>query len=258
MDSELIIITAEAVPFLTAFFFFICGIIFGSFFNCMAYRIVRKKDWKHGRSICPHCGHPLKAYDLFPLFSYLSLKGRCRYCKEKISIRYPLTELFGGLICILTFLRFGISYELLSDLALFFILFGLSLVDMESYIVPNGFIIAGIINRLIERTVSGQAILFLKDLFGAFAVSFGLYLVVYLMNRSLKKETFGGGDIKLIFMIVLYTGIYKGILVLFLSSLMGLIIMIIFKKDKIPFGPYLSLGAFIVILYGDLILFNLL
>ena len=255
MDSERIM---NAQFLFCVLFFFVCGTLSGSFFNCMAMRIVRGKDWTRGRSECPYCGHVLKSSDLIPLFSYLFLKGRCRYCKEKISIRYPLTELIGGLICVLTYLRLGFSAELFFDLILFFILFGLSLVDLESYIIPDGYILAGIINRLIERFVIGKPVMFFKDLSGAFVIAGGIYLIALLMSRSLKKESFGGGDIKLIFMIALYTGIYEGIFVLFLSSLMGLLMMILLKKDKIPFGPYLSLSAFIVFLYGELILFNVL
>ena len=138
MDSDII------RPFLFSFsdcrlVLFICGSFFGSFINCMAQRIVLEEDWIISKSRCDCCGHSLGILDLIPVFSYVLNRGRCRYCHEKISVRYPLTEIFTGFL----FLIFYVHHPhfdsiLFRDLILVCILFGLSLVDLETYRIPDG------------------------------------------------------------------------------------------------------------------------
>ena len=227
-------------------FFFVCGTLSGSFFNCMAMRIVRGKDWTRGRSECPYCGHVLKASDLIPLFSYLFLKGRCRYCHAKISLRYPVSEAVSGCFYVLFFLKDGFSVDLFFELVLFSVFFALSLVDMDSYLIPDRFIILGILNRFVLRCFRKEPLLFLKDLAGGLSVAILLYLIASLVSYLHQRESFGGGDIKLIFMIVLYTGIYEGAYALLYASLLGLLFMRIKKKEMIAFGPFLCLGALMV------------
>ena len=122
----------------------ILGLIFGSFINCMAWRIVHKESVWKGRSHCASCGHPLKAMDLIPIVSYLFLKGKCRYCKEKVSIRYMLTELLLAIVFISFIWKYDISFLALRYMVLACILLGLALVDLESYEIPDGFIISGV------------------------------------------------------------------------------------------------------------------
>ena len=123
----------------------VLGAVFGSFINCAAWRIAHGESFLKGRSHCAECGHELKALDLVPVFSYLFLRGKCRYCGKKISPRYMITELLLAAAFVGIVLRFGISGETLRYLGLSVILLGLSLVDLETYRIPNGFIIAGII-----------------------------------------------------------------------------------------------------------------
>lgn len=230
-------------------FFFICGSIFGSFLNCMAMRIVNHEDFIFSGSHCDVCGHGLDPFDLIPILSYIFLKGKCRYCGAKLSIDYPLTEFILGIVFVLTYLRYQRPCILLIfDLSLFCIVFGLSLIDMRSYIIPDGFIITGVLNWFIRSLLTGFAI---RSVLSAVLLGSLMFLLSCLMNKTNGKENFGGGDIKLIFMAVLYTGLLKGAWLLLLSSVFGLFGMLLSKKKKIPFGPYISFALFLVILYGD-------
>ena len=98
--------------------FFVLGLLFGSFLNCMAMRVVRKEDWVKEPSRCRECGHKLGPADLIPVFSYVFSRGRCRYCKERISLRYPVTELVFAALTVLIYLRYGISFETLRSFIL--------------------------------------------------------------------------------------------------------------------------------------------
>ncbi|MBQ5443897.1 MAG: prepilin peptidase, partial [Erysipelotrichaceae bacterium] len=138
---------------------------------------------------------------------------------------------------------------LIFDLSLFCIVFGLSLVDMRSYIIPDGFIVAGVLNWFIRSLLTGFEY---GSIASAFLLSLSIIFLSMIMNKVNGKENFGGGDIKLIFMAVLYTGLMKGVLLLFLSSILGLFGIWISRNKKIPFGPYISFALFLVLLYGDL------
>ena len=235
---------------------FMFGTVFGSFINCAAGRIVAGKDWIRGKSVCENCGHELGVLDLVPVFSYLFLKGECRYCHAKISPRYMLTELFMGLCFVWMFLDTKtLNYELFRNLALCVILMGLSLVDLDSYIIPDGFIVAGIINWLVSILfVSDRWNYFKSGIIGGLSIAGTILIISLIMDHVLKKESLGGGDIKLLFMICLYTGTLQGFILLFVSCLIGLLFVILLKEDKIPFGPSISMATFIILLYGQDIL----
>ena len=235
---------------------FILGSVFGSFINCVSGRIVEGKDWIKGKSICENCKHELNLLDLIPIFSYIFLKGKCRYCGAKLSIRYMLTELFLGLVFVFLFLRNKtIDYMLFRDLVLVTLLLGLSLVDLDSYIIPDGFIIVGIINWLISILFVSDKLAYLKEgLIGGFGIGLFILLLSLIMDKVLKKESLGGGDIKLLFMVCLYVGLFKGILLLIVSCVIGLLFVVLLKKNKIPFGPSISMATFIVLMFGNFIL----
>ena len=236
------------------FLLFGLGSIAGSFYHCMAMRIINGEDWKKGRSHCDLCGHVLSPKDLIPIFSFLLLKGRCRYCRGKLSFKYLLIELLLGLIYVLTYLCFQrINISLFCILNLFGLLLGLSLIDLESYIIPDGFIMMGVINWFIGAMVCLNLRYVIWRIIEAFLLAEMVYLLVWLMNIIDKKENFGGGDIKLIFVIGLYTGFYYGIWVLLWSCLTGLVYALHVKKRRIPFGPFLSVSAMLVLLYRGLI-----
>jgi leader peptidase (prepilin peptidase)/N-methyltransferase len=254
--------------------FFVGGTVFGSFLNCMAWRIAHHESVLKGRSHCAVCGHTLGAADLIPIFSYLFLRGRCRYCKEKISPRYMAAEVVCGAGFVLSFLRFGLSVRTLQIVVLFCILLALSLVDFEIYEIPDRFILAGIVwyiatvwtagrkLNLMGMTVSaveaGRTLSFadcgwnlLAGLIGGLAIGGGMLGVSLLFDHLLGKESMGGGDIKLFFMTSLYLGLAQGLFSLILSCIIGLIIAGVMRKQKVPFGPAISLAAFLSLLYGE-------
>lgn len=137
-----------SMPFLAGYALvlsLVLGAVFGSFLNCMAWRMVHHESVLKGRSHCAVCGHPLKAADLVPVFSYLFLKGKCRYCGEKISPRYMIAELVSAGLWLACLVRFGLGWELIRAVALVCVLFVLSLVDLESYRIPNSLIAAALV-----------------------------------------------------------------------------------------------------------------
>ena len=254
--------------------FFVCGTVFGSFLNCMAWRIAHHESVLKGRSHCAVCGHTLGAADLIPIFSYLFLRGRCRYCKEKISPRYMAAEVVCGAGFVLSFLRFGLSARTLQIVVLFCILLALSLVDFESYEIPDRFILAGIVwyiatvwtagrkLNLMGMTTSaledGRFLSFadcgwnlLAGLIGGLAIGGGMLAVSLLFDRLLGKESMGGGDIKLFFMTGLFLKPACGLLSLILSCMVGLGFVLLLKKSKIPFGPAISIATCVTLLYGS-------
>lgn len=231
-----------------AIFLFVCGLFIGSFVNCIAQRILLSQSWTISKSRCDHCGHTLGLCDLIPILSYVVQKGRCRYCHEKISIRYPLIELLSGSVFILLYYSHPhIDAYLIRNLILASVLLGLSLVDMDSFMIPDGFIITGLINWIVSVfLVSDQKNYIIKGISGAMVIAGSLYLLTIIMNRMLHKESMGGGDIKLIFMLGLYFGTYYSIWILMIACLFALVFILITRRKMIPFGPFLSLSAIVV------------
>lgn len=259
----------------------VLGAVFGSFINCMAWRIVHHESVLKGRSHCATCGHPLGAGDLVPVFSYICLKGRCRYCGEKISPRYMIVEVLNA--C--AFLGIAIRYPLVPEnlirtsvisplepvvpsglaaampvdlsfirwMALVCVLLGLSLVDLDSQEIPDRFPVAGIIIWAATLPLMPESIgLQLKEgLIGAALIGGGLLVVSLLFDKISGKEGLGGGDIKLFFVTGLYFGPWTGLFHLILSCIVGLTFVAVMKEKKIPFGPAISIAAYICMLWGS-------
>ncbi len=258
----------------TGFLFFVFGTVFGSFLNCMAWRIAHHESVLKGRSHCAVCGHTLGAADLVPVLSYLFLRGRCRYCKEKISPRYMIAELVCGVGFLAAFGRFGLSLRTVQAVVLFCILFALSLVDFEIYEILDRFILAGILwwfasswltdrrLNLLGLTVStlqegeslslaGWGSNLLAGLIGGLAIGGGMLVLSLLFDHLLGKESMGGGDIKLFFMTSLYLGTLQGLFSLILSCIVGLVTAAVMRQKKVPFGPSISLACYISLLAGE-------
>lgn len=229
------------------------GAVLGSFINCMAWRMVHKESVWKGRSHCFSCGHTLQAMDLIPVFSYLFLRGRCRYCRERVSLRYMLTEVLLAMVFVTLVWKYDISVLTLRYLVLACILLALSLVDLDSYEIPNGFIIVGILwwsitIPFLETTVTEQMKM---GLMGGIAIGGGMLLFSLLMDKILQKESIGGGDIKLFFMLGLYFGTALSLFNLILSCFVGLILVVLMRNNKIPFGPAIALASWVTLLWGN-------
>jgi len=196
---------------------------------------------------------------LVPVLSYIFLRGKCRHCGAKISARYPLVELLTGGIFALLFWRFGLSVDFLRFAMLSCILITASLIDIDHRIIPDKLNLFGII--------TGAILIFLPDsltiksaLLGLVSGG-GLLLLVAVISRG----AMGGGDIKLFAVIGLFLGLEKTVLALFLTFLFGGIAGILLiatkiksRKDYIPFGPFIGIGAFITIMwYNEMIMYYL-
>jgi len=238
---------------------FIFGAVFGSFINCLSWRMVHGESIVKGRSHCAVCGHVLSAADLVPIFSYLFLKGRCRYCHEKISPRYMIAELLLAGAFTRVFVRYGLTVLTLRYMVLSCILLGLSLTDLDTFEIPNRFILAGIVLWVVTLPFAGASggkmgssiIGQLKDgLLGGFLIAGALLLLSLIFDKVTGKEGLGGGDIKLFFMTGLFTGPWVGLFNLILSCIAGLIFSAIRRQKKIPFGPAISIATYFSLLFG--------
>lgn len=326
-------------------FAFLFGAVFGSYIDCVAWRLVHQERVARGRSHCDVCGHALGAGDLIPIISYLRSGGRCRYCGAKFSAESTWVELTLGLAFAAIVYKFDVSFVALRYLGLLVILMGLSLVDQKTCIIPDRFHVAGILWWLLTlpliactqgrgltealnitgarfplanapglqdglgrimlaaadsaatastslvtsasaavanaasaatagnslaasaaaTNAAGASAVFtgyipltqwlLTDLkwglISAFGVGLLMLLISLVFDKLTGKESLGGGDIKLLFMTGLYMRPGVTLFSLILSCLVGLFIALGLKKDKIPFGPSISIAVFLSILFGS-------
>lgn len=229
---------------------FLYGIVIGSFLNVCIFRIPKQENIVKIRSHCMNCGYQLKWYDLVPVFSYLCLGGKCRSCKQKISVQYPLVELLNGVLYCIVFAVYGISVEALLYALLTSALITLSVIDFRTYEIPVGINIFILTLGLI-RIVTDYAD-WLDYAVGFFLVSGFLY-IVHLVTRG---RGIGGGDIKLMAVSGLLLGWKQILLAFVLGCIIGSVIHIVRMKmsgqgHMLAFGPYLSVGIMIAALAGD-------
>jgi len=249
----------------------IFGLIVGSFLNVCIYRIPRGKSIVFPeRSYCPSCEHTLGVFDNIPVFSYIFLRGKCRYCKAKISPRYIIVELLTSGLFVLMLYRSLAMYqdtryiviELLMSCIFVAILIAISFIDLEFTIIPNKIVYPGIVIGLL---LSVFASIIRKDYSfiawraaGATTGAIVILLIALIGRVVFRKEAMGVGDIKLMAMIGMYLGLFPYIplvimIAAFLGSIVGLALIVVRRKkmsSAIPFGPFLSLGALLSLLYG--------
>lgn len=325
---------------------FLFGAVFGSYIDCVAWRLVHQERVARGRSHCDVCGHALGAGDLIPIISYLRSGGRCRYCGAKFSAESTWVELVLGLGFAAIVYKFDLSFVALRYLGLLVILMGLSLVDQKTLLIPDRFHVAGILWWLLTlpliactqgrgltealsitgarlplanapglqdglgrimlaaaglpsgsaaaagasfatsasatvaehvsaslansasaaaTNAAGASAVFTADipftqwlltdlkwsLVSAFGVGLLMLLISLVFDKLTGKESLGGGDIKLLFMTGLYMRPGVTLFNLMLSCFVGLFIALVLKKDKIPFGPSISIAVFLSILFGS-------
>lgn len=226
------------------------GIVIGSFLNVLILRIPVKESFTLKRSHCMTCGHTLAWYDLFPLFSYLFLGGKCRYCKVHISCQYPIVESLNGLLYIGLYLVNGLSVETLLYCLCTSALICLSVIDWRTKEIPFGFnlfiFLLGLIRLFTDIGDWSQYVI------GLFAVSGFLFLLLILS----KGRAMGGGDIKLMAATGLLLGWQLNIIAFLVGCILGSIIhltlMAMKKADRVlAFGPYLSMGVYIAMIWGE-------
>lgn len=234
------------------------GLIWGSFLNVCIYRLPLKKSIIFPASSCPNCGNKIYFYDNIPVFSYIFLKGKCRFCKKPISFRYPLVEILTAVVLVISYLKFGWGWDFAAKFLLFSGLIVLSFIDWEHKILPDVLTLPllglGIIFSFFTSQIS-----ILQSLLGVLAGGLTLFLTAWLGEKIFKKEALGGGDIKLAAMLGAFLGWQNVLLLFILAALLGSLYGISFKlffanKSKessvIPFGPFLSLAAVLVSFFG--------
>lgn len=228
---------------------FIFGTIFGSFFNVVGWRLPRGESIVKPRSHCTKCKHELTCIELIPVFSYVIQKGKCRNCHDKISLFYPIFELVTGLLFGISYLIFNMSFELLIALTFISMLLIIIISDYQTMIIPDEVLIFFGISLIIEFLIMyGLNDTVLRILNGI--ISFTIMLIIKKLGDFVfKKESMGGGDIKLMFIFGLYLGWTNALLSIFIASFIGLPVAIVIMHRKssheIPFGPFLSIAAII-------------
>jgi leader peptidase (prepilin peptidase)/N-methyltransferase len=233
---------------------FVFGTCFGSFYNVVGYRLPRNMSIVYPNSHCTTCNHTLSIRDLFPIISYLSLKGKCRYCGAKVGLFYPIFELITGLLFMICYLRYGFSYEF--AIALIFISLSLIIIisDYQTMIIPDEVLIVSSILLLIVRILQYgwiETFFYITNGLTAFLFMYALKLFGDLL---FKRESMGGGDIKLMFVFGITLGWPTSILAVFLAAFLALPISLILmhknSSHEIPFGPFLVIAAMILLLTG--------
>jgi len=259
----------------------VLGLILGSFVNALVWRLheqdelAGKKGKKNaerlralsitrGRSMCPHCGHELAAKDLVPVFSWLWLRGKCRYCGKPISWQYPVVELLTGVLFIVSYIAWPLG---LYNAGLFqFVLWllflagfmALAVYDLRWFLLPDRIVLPLAILAFIDVVVTAfwlkSFTLFWQPIAAA-AIIFGLF---WLLFQASKGAWIGGGDVKLAVVLGLLAGTpLRAFLVIFFASLAGTIVSLPMiargkqgMKLHIPFGPYLLFATAVAVLYG--------
>lgn len=259
---------------------FIVGLIIGSFLNVCIYRIPSESLSIHSprHSFCPSCGKIIRVYDNIPILSYFILSGKCRYCKSKISIQYPLVEFLTGAFFLLFLYTFQLSLTFVVACIFVSILIAISVIDLRHFIIPNELVytgmIIGLIFAFITAVINRKPTYVIYGIFGMFIGGGIIAAIGWFGKLLLRREAIGMGDVKLMAMMGMYLSwwpyqqmtlmkylfrsIRSMIIVLFISAFVGAIIgtfAMLFRKGEernvIPYGPFLSAGAILTLLYCE-------
>jgi len=228
------------------------GLVTGSFLNVVIYRHNTKESFVRPGSRCPGCRTFLKAKDLVPLFSYLALKGRCRYCGLKLSPRYPLVEAAAAVLFLISFFHLGFTPLLFKYIVIFSILLAISGIDLEQQIIPNRFVLVLFCWVILWQLLYPEL--------NALSAVLGFFLggILFYLIAVLSKGGMGGGDVKLMAVLGFAIGmpmVFFVFLIAFLTgALVGILLIILKKKGRkspLPFGPFLALAYFIAVFWGE-------
>ncbi len=240
--------------------YLLAGLLIGSFIAALTYRVPRLVPWALGRSFCPRCKKKLSWFDNIPLFSYLLLSGKCRDCKKRISLRYPVIELVSGL----SFVGLGSIWgnyfhsspiELLFMVFLFIVTLSILVIDIEHRIIPDNMVFVAIASVFLYLVILDRPIYI--NLLSGFISAFFL-LILHLIT---KGKGMGLGDVKFAILGGLVLGWPNTPIWMFLAFIIGAfvgIVLILFKRasfgKKIPFGPYLVVSLWITFIWGNQLL----
>lgn len=237
---------------------FLFGIMFGSFLNVVIYRLPLEKSIVKPPSSCPRCGSRIKYYDNIPILSYLLLRGKCRQCEAKISSRYPAVEFLAGALSVFAIYHFGLNLKGIETLILSLAFIAIFFIDLDYTIIPDLITLPGIVIGFAVSFAPGAFINWDQSLIGLLVGGGSFYLVGMIGQFAFKKEALGLGDVKFAAMLGAFVGWQNLLLTLvlasFFGSVIGIIVMLVQgkgRKSYIPFGPFLVVGAWISIYFGD-------
>lgn len=224
------------------------GACFGSFVTMASYRLPKNEDIFIKKSYCPKCNQSIKFFSLIPILSWIFQRGKCSKCGAKISIRYPLTEIITSILFVISYLRFGFSYNtIIFDLIIVTSMI-MIISDLETYIIPDSMQVCLLILSCIFIYINKFNLYY--SFGSAFAYFSTIYIAGFIVEKLKKKEAVGGGDIKFITIAGLVLGFESLTLFLFFSGLIGVIFGLTWKKitknEYFPFGPALIISYLIL------------
>ena len=247
-------IAKELYPFIQAYALII-GLAVGSFLNVIIYRLPNNKSIVKPRSKCTKCDSQIAWYDNMPVLSYIALLGKCRKCKNPISIRYPLIEFICGMMTLMLLNIYGPSFEFIVMILISYMLIAITFIDVDYFIIPNEFIIFGFIISIISHSFKLLPITVVQGFYGSLTYGGILFIMGAMGTFIFKKEALGFGDIKLGLILGSFLGIELSLLALFFSFIFGGIMSIILLIAKevnddhmIPFGPSIAAATLLTIL----------
>ena len=228
---------------------FIYGLLFGSFFNVVGYRLPNNLSIISPGSFCPKCKHALKWYELIPVFSFFIQKGKCRKCGCRISLFYPFIELLTGILFLLSHLIFGftLNFALAILISSFFVIVIVS--DFSYLIIPDEVTIFFTLVSILLHLYKGFDVM-LQSLLGSIFLFCVMYLIMFIGSKLLHEEALGGGDVKLMLFVGSILSPFNGLFEIFVASCLAspaALISYFSKKNRvIPFGPFILLALLIM------------
>lgn len=236
------------------FFIVVLGLFIGSYLNVLIYRLPLGLSTSKGRSYCPSCNHTLSWICLIPLFSYIFLRGKCRYCRSSIPIKYPLVELGNALIWLLLFLRYDVSLSFFLYAVSCSSLLALAVIDSKVKYIPDRFNVVIGISGLFFLIFVGE-IPWYSRIIGFFALSLPLFIL------AATTGGVGEGDVKLFAVCGLLLGWQRILLAFFISAVSAAIFAGILmskgkanRKSELAFGPFIAIGTILSVLFGDAVI----
>ncbi|HEY5560728.1 MAG TPA: prepilin peptidase [Clostridiaceae bacterium] len=234
-------------------FVFIYGLLIGSFLNVCIYRIPREESIAFPPSHCMNCNNKIKAYDLIPVFSYLFLKGKCRHCGEKISIRYPIIELVNALLYLAVYIEYGFSFTFIKYVVFISLIVVIGMIDLDTTDVYLKTTLTGIILGVTFIIIGYFFNLSILDFVLGGILSGGTIALIIILTKGM-----GWGDFEICLLSGLFLGFKGSICMLLISFVSGGVIGVVLillgkksRKDYIPFGPFIALGSIITVLFGQ-------
>lgn len=235
--------------------YFILGLFLGSFYLVIGLRGPKKESFLLGRSHCDSCNERLKWYELIPLISFLIQKGKCRHCHKNINILNFIIELSTGLLFMIGYGIYGNSSNLFMYLLIASLLIIIFVSDFKYMIILDSPVIVASILMLICIYLTSPMRTFLIHLISGLSLFLAMYIIMMIGNFIFKKESLGGGDIKLCFFIGLTLNFELGLVALILSTFLAfpyaLGTLYLDKKNELPYGPFLISAMFIVFIFID-------